>query len=193
MTRNGFTLVEMTVALLIFGMLASAGVALLSVSVRAQEAADTKLDEAASMRRATALLAGDLANAAPRLHRDEQGATRPAFTAGEGEVVLSLVRRGWENAEGEDRSSLQRIDYRLTGGTLRRDAYPHVDGARPDRSAILLSGVRTVTIRARANNGQWREIWDPANPSELPRAVELTFDTEKYGQLRQVLLVGAAG
>ena len=42
--RNGFTLVEMLVSLLIFAMLAAAGVTLLSFSVRAQDVAETRLD-----------------------------------------------------------------------------------------------------------------------------------------------------
>lgn len=194
MTRNGFTLVEMLVALLIFGGLAAGSVALLSVSARTQEAADVRLGLAGEVRRASALIAGDLANAAPRRPRGEAGEIRPAFAAGgSGGVILSLVRRGWENADGERRSSLQRVDYELSAGELRRAAYPHVDGAQPGRRALLMSGVRGVAVRTRAADGEWRDQWDPRDPAELPRAVELVLDTERYGALRQVLVVGAGG
>lgn len=194
MTRNGFTLVEMLVALLIFGGLAAGSVALLSVSVRTQEVAAAKLGVAGEIRGASALIAGDLANAAPRLRRGEAGEPRPAFasTTGGG-VVVSFVRRGWENADGERRSSLQRVDYQLAGGELVRLAYPHVDGTQPTRRATLLSGVRSAAVRVRAANGEWREHWDPRNPAELPRALELVLETERHGALRQVLLVGATG
>jgi general secretion pathway protein J len=49
----GFTLVELMVSLMIFGMLSAAGVALLSFSVRAQEAAESRLGDLAQLRRAT--------------------------------------------------------------------------------------------------------------------------------------------
>ncbi|WP_447410841.1 PulJ/GspJ family protein, partial [Clostridium perfringens] len=43
--EHGFTLVEVMIALLIFGMIAAAGVAILSFSVRAQGATATRLDD----------------------------------------------------------------------------------------------------------------------------------------------------
>ena len=45
MKRNGFTLIEMLIALTIFGMLTAAGVALLSVTARTQETSDRLLAE----------------------------------------------------------------------------------------------------------------------------------------------------
>ena len=82
---SGFTLVELLVSLFIFGMLSAAGVVLLSFSVRAQEAADARLGDLADFRRAGALLAGDLAQAAPRLARDGAGRARPALEGNSGE------------------------------------------------------------------------------------------------------------
>jgi general secretion pathway protein J len=64
--NDGFTLVELLVALTIFAMLAATGVTLLSFSVRTQEAAGERLDRLAEIRRAGALLTSDLAQAAPR-------------------------------------------------------------------------------------------------------------------------------
>ena len=42
--EHGFTLVEVMIALMIFGMLAAAGVAILTFSVRAQTATGKRLD-----------------------------------------------------------------------------------------------------------------------------------------------------
>lgn len=190
MTRNGFTLVEMLVAVAIFGLVAAAGVTLLSVSISTQQTTDRKLADVAELRRASALLAADLANAAPRLHRDEAGASRPAFEASAGALVL--VRRGWENGDGEARSSLQRVTYRLADGRLERAASRFVDGAPPQSSRALLGGVRRLAWRFRSVEGEWRDSWDPTDARALPSAVELVADTERHGSVRQLFLVGPA-
>jgi general secretion pathway protein J len=189
----GFTLVELLVSLLIFGMLAAAGVALLSFSVRAQEVAEGRLDDLAALRRAGALLAGDLAQAAPRAFRDEAGAVRPAFDGGTGEgggAALAFVRRGWENVDDSPRPSLQKVEYRLVGGRLERRSYPLVDGAAPQADAAILDGVRRLRLRYRDKQGAWRDRWDPTRITELPRAVELVMDVDGAGTTRQLFLAG---
>ncbi|HEX8622739.1 MAG TPA: type II secretion system minor pseudopilin GspJ [Allosphingosinicella sp.] len=191
--RNGFTLVELLVSLFIFGMLSAAGVALLSFSVRAQEAAEARLGDLADFRRAGALLAGDLAQAAPRLARDSAGNARPAFQGGGGEeggVVLAFVRRGWENLDDTPRPSLQRVEYRFADGRLERRVYPRLDGAAPLPATTVTEGVRRVRFRYRDGEGNWRERWDPTKATELPRAVELVMDAEGSGTTRQLFQTG---
>ena len=189
---NGFTLVELLVSLLIFGMLAAAAVAMLSFSVRAQEVAGDRLDDLAALRRAAALIAADLGQAAPRVHRDEAGLKRPAFLGGSGEgaVLIAFVRRGWENVDAEPRASLQRVEYRLAGDRLERRAWPRVDGAAPMAPIVLLDGVRRLRLRYRDREGAWRDRWDPTDPADLPLAVELVLDGEATGTTRQLFLAG---
>lgn len=190
--HNGFTLVELLVSLLIFGMLSAAGVALLSFSVRAQEVAGERLGDLAALRRTSALIAADLGQAAPRIHRDEAGLPRPAFVGGSGEggVAVAFVRRGWENVGAEPRASLQRVEYRLAADRLERRAWPRIDGSAPLATTVLLDGVRRLRLRYRDRQGEWRERWDPTDPAELPLAVELVLDTQATGTTRQLFLAG---
>jgi general secretion pathway protein J len=193
--RNGFTLVELLVSLFIFGLLSAAGVALLSFSVRAQEAAETRLGALGDFRRAGALLTGDLAQAAPRVVRDARGDVRPAFIGsggGQGGLVLAFVRRGWENIEEAPRPSLQRVEYSLAGGRLERRVYPRLDGAEPLPAGLVADGVRRLRLRYRDKEGNWRDRWDPTRPAELPRAVELVMDAQGAGVTRQLFLTGPA-
>ena len=193
MSRNGFTLVELLVSLLIFGMLSAAGVALLSFSVRAQQVADVRLDELSAFRRAGALLTADLALAAPRMVRDTDGAPLAAFVGGAGGegLLLGFVRRGWENADEAPRPSLQRVEYRFAGGRLERRFFPLLDGAAPLEPTILLDGVRAVRLRYRDRSGEWRDRWNPTAADELPKAVELVTQSEATGTTRQLFLAGA--
>lgn len=191
--EQGFTLVELLVSLLIFGMLAAAGVALLSFSVRAQDVAGRRLEEIGDFRRMSALLTSDLAQATPRLWRDENGVAKPAFIGGmgQGAPALVFVRRGWENVDGSDRSSLQKVEYRLSGDRLERIGYRFVDGAPPMQPVALLEGVRSLTLRYRDTRGEWRDRWDPTRPTDMPRAVEMVADIGRGGAVRELFLVGA--
>ncbi len=194
-SEQGFTLVELLVSLLIFGMLSAAGVALLSFSVRAQDLADKRLGEIGALRRLGAIVTSDLAQAAPRLARDQTGAARAAFIGGDGRTEgnsLSFVRRGWDNPDGSPRPSLQKVEYRLAGGRLERVAYLYVDGAAAMDTVPLIEGVTALRLRYRDARGEWRDRWDTVQPAELPKAVEMNVRLERSGTIRQLFLVGAA-
>ncbi|HEX2763015.1 MAG TPA: type II secretion system minor pseudopilin GspJ [Allosphingosinicella sp.] len=191
--EHGFTLVELLVSLFIFGLLSAAGVAMLAFGARAQENVGGRLDELGGFRRAGALLTGDLAQAAPRLVRDGAGAGGPAFVGASGEqggLLLAFVRRGWENVDEAPRPSLQRVEYSLVRGRLERRAYPMLDGAAPLAGVAVAEEVRRVRLSYRDDEGHWRERWDPKNPADLPRAVELVMDTAPTGTTRQLFLTG---
>lgn len=191
MKRNGFTLVEMLIALSIFGMLAAAGVTLLGVTARTQQTADRLLAEVGELRRLGALLEADLALAAPRPWRDRDGRPQRAFAGGgggEAPVLLAFVRGGWDSGDGP---RLQRVAYRLREGRLERLAFAHVDGAGEATAVTLLDGVRALRLRYRDEDGLWHERWAHSDQARLPRAVELVTDSESHGLVRQLFLVGS--
>jgi len=184
--NRGFTLVEMLIALTIFGMLTAAGVALLTLIVRTQATSERLLGEVGELRRAGALLTADLGQAAPRLSRDGDGHVRPAFIGGNGNgvLLLALVRGG------TDEDAAQRIEYRLQGDRLERLAFAHPDGASAAVSTVLLSGVRQIRLRYRDRDGGWQPVWAPTNAARLPLAVELLSDSAARGSVRELFLVG---
>lgn len=195
MTRaeRGFTLVEVLVALLIFGMLAAGGVAILSFSVRAQGATAAKLDDLGALNRTLSLLSADLAQAVDRPARDERGVRRPAFVGeagGAADPALRFVRAGWSNPDAAPRPGLQKVAYRVAGGVLERVGYPMLDGAAPLAPAALLTGVADARLRYRYK-GAWSDRWDGANGLALPDAVELRIVRTDRRQYRQMFLVGA--
>ena len=192
--ENGFTLVEMMVALLIFALIAAAGVSLLNFSIRAQAAAATRLDDVASDRRMSALLITDLAQAVPRITRDTNGASVSAFsgTGGTGTApFLRYVRAGWSNPSAAPRPSVQRVDLALVGGRLERQSYPMVDGAAPDPPQVLATNVASVVMRYRTR-GAWSATWTPPEPDALPQAVEMTVTRSHAAPLTMLFLVGVA-
>jgi len=184
----GFTLVEVMVALLIFGMLAAAGVAVLSFSVRAQAATGARFDEIAALERTGAIMAADLGQALPRAARDEGGTLLPAFVGGA--ATLRLVRGGWSNLDAAPRPGAQKVAYRLDADTWQRIAWPQLDGALPLDPAALMAPVATARLRYRYR-GAWSERWDGAAGVPLPDAVELTLVRKGGTTFRQLFLVGS--
>ncbi|OYU13891.1 MAG: type II secretion system protein GspJ [Alphaproteobacteria bacterium PA4] len=189
MTRDsqGFTLVELLVALFIFALISAAGTALLAFGVEARARTSERLDEIAAMTRLRALLTADLAQAAPRLWRDENGNRQPAFSSdGTG---LTLVRRGWRNDGGAARASLQRVRWQVSGGRLERVTAAMVDGAAPNPPAPVLVGVTQFRLRTLVA-GQWADGWQPLVADALPEAVEVVVTTDRQPELTQLFLVG---
>jgi len=191
--EQGFTLVEVMISLLIFGLLAAAGVALLSFSVRAQASTDAKLDDVQALNRLSSALAADLAQATERQTRNESGDLMPAFTgeAGSGSApMIRLVRAGWSNLDAAPRPSEQKVEYRVANGALERVAYPMLDGALPLPPAVMLTHVRQVGLRYRVN-GAWSDRWQGTPLYALPQALEMRVLRDDGAEFRQLFLVGS--
>lgn len=186
----GFTLVEVMVALMIFAMIAVAGVSLLAFSVRAQRATGVAADDMAAVNRLSAILTADLAQAQDRPTRDMGGARLPAFAgANGGDPLLRFVRGGWSNPDGAARADLQKVEYRFVDGAVERIGYPALDGAAAIAPAVILNGVRAVTVRFRYG-GAWADRWDGTAGAPLPQAAELVATRQDGTQWRMLFLVG---
>lgn len=185
--EHGFTLVEVMVSLMIFGMIAAAGVAILSFSIRAQAATTKRLDDGAALVRTISALSADLAQALPRAARDESGTLRPAFVGENGTVAM--VRGGWTNIDAAARPGAQKLVWQIVDGTLQRIGYPQLDGAAPLSATPMLTGVRDLTLRYRYN-GAWSDRWDGAGGVPLPQAMEMRMTRRDGTAYRAMFLIG---
>lgn len=190
--RNGFTLVEMMVALFIFAMLSVAGVIMLRSAVDSDEVTAGKLGQMAGMQRFVSLMEADLSQALPRTYRDDRGDRMPAFASqagGPDAAFLKFTRGGQSNINGEPRSNLERVEYRLTDGNLERWRYRMTDGGAIDQPAVLISNLDSIVLRFRDRRGLWTDGWETERLADLPRAIEIRFEQEGR-RYRQLFLVG---
>lgn len=188
--ERGFTLVEVMVALLIFSLLAVAGVAILSFSARANAAQGAHLDASAALARTAALLSADCGEALDRPARDETGTVRPAFTGGgDPEQLMTLVRGGWTNLDGAPRASIEKVAWRLAGDGLERIAWPAVDGAEPGPPSLMMPGIVAARVRFRVA-GAWADRFDGEAGVPLPQAAELLLIRRDGQQYRLACLIG---
>jgi general secretion pathway protein J len=189
---KGFTLVEMLVALAIFGLISAAGVTVMRFTVDNQTIVRAHTDRVAAFQRTRTILKYDLAQAAARRTRGEDGRpARDSFYGASSDrpgVLLRLARRGWENPDAAPRASVQYVEYRVSDGRLERSARPELDGAKLGMPQVLLDRIRSAGVRF-LWHGQWIENL-PGGPSDpLPQAVSLDMTIDDIGAVRQLFVV----
>ena len=188
-SEAGFTLIELIVALFIFGMLAAAGVGLMRFSVDAQSATKARLDDVAIERRMSVVLTNDLAQVVQRTNRDVAGRALPAFRGRSGSELMAYVRGGRSNGNGAARSGLQKIMWQLDKGQLQRVTYSMIDGAAPASPVVMADNVIRIDLRFKSA-GQWRSIWSPTTPTALPTALEFTITRRDREPVTRMFIVG---
>lgn len=188
--ESGFTLVEMLVAMTIFALLAAAGVGILRSSVDTQSAVDRRLAEVGAVGRLHALLASDLGQAVLR-PTGSPGGVQPAFV-GDGQG-MQLVRTGWLNLDGEARSNLQRVEWRLQPGGLARVGHRQIDWGDAGAPAMLARSVEHVAFRYRGAAGDWSSVWQASEAEPLPAAVELSLKLKRQPPLLFVIALPPRG
>lgn len=188
----GFTLIEVMISLLIFGLLAAAGVSLLSFAVRAQGATGAKLEQVSAMNRLSSIMTADLAQVSIRPTRGQGGEVLPAFTGESGaggSTMFRFTRDGWSNLDGAPRASEQKVEYAIDDNALVRIAYPMLDGAAPLPPTAMLDHVRQIALRYRIK-GAWSDRWVATPEYPVPAALELRLQRDDGVETRQIFLVG---
>ena len=178
----GFTLVEVLLALAIFGV-----IAVLAYRATASLAdGEARLSaEARRWRTLDALFTrfeADIRQAVPRGARlgpriEPAWLAVPADSAGS--AALVFTRAGAEFTD-EPGIAGQRIGYRLRGHAVEIAYWPHVDNAANIEPAVytLVDGVTTFRVAYLTRAGAWRDRWPEQGETDLPRAVrvDMTLD-----------------
>ena len=186
----GFTLLELLVALAIFGLLATMSYSGLRVILEQQSGTGVEAERLAELQKIYLLMQRDIEQAVDRPVRDEYGDTQPALL---GADTLQFTRGGWSNPAARTRSSLQRVGYVFEDDQLVRYSWAVLDRAQdsePLRQPLTAS-VEQLQLRFLAANNEWRVQWPDANPGAdpatlpqaLPRAVEVTLVHDHYGEI----------
>ncbi len=166
--ESGFTLVEMLVAVLLFGIIASVATALTASATRSFASTDTALAAVQDIEAARAVMAADFGQASARPSLAADGRVMPAFLLlPEGFV---LVRR----RPGDALPGIEKVAWGLADGSWSRQPFPAVDGAGPGDAVAMVPGVAGVRLRVAGADG-WQDQWRPSRPEALPRAVEVTL------------------
>lgn len=197
--RGGFTLIEVLVALAVFGVLSLLAYMTLGQTLSNADMLTERMDRLQAVQRTVRYLSNDLMQAAPRPVRLELGESLgPAISTDLGaEFSLEVTRGGWSNPAGLPRGTLQRAAYRIEDDELVRYHWTVLDRtfANEPVATILLDEVDSLIFRYMQTDGEWSETWPPlgaqgaANVRSRPRAVEIVLTLADEGEIRRLVEV----
>jgi general secretion pathway protein J len=206
---QGFTLVEVLIALSITAFVSMIAYSSLSSVISGVESMRESTDRTYEINRAWMIISRDLRQFVPRPVRDEFGEEEPALSGGPvARFALSFTRAGWHNPNANPRSNLQRINYRIEDEALWRDSYTVLDraGNTEPQSVLLLDGVEYMELAFLASlqgvqkesggsgldTSDWVESWivddqaSAAGAASPPVALEIRLQLDDWGEMRRM-------
>lgn len=187
---RGFTLLELLVALAIFGLVAVMAYGGLGTVLEQRAHTDASAQRLAALQKTYVVMQRDIEQAVARAIRDEYGDEQaPLATA----PVFQLTRGGWSNPAGRPRSSLQRVGYDLEEQQLVRYTWAVLDRSQDSQPLLqtLADHIVSMQVRYLDAAGNWQDSWPPletgvgeaAVEPGLPAAVEVSLEHEYFGNL----------
>jgi general secretion pathway protein J len=198
--KKGFTLIEVMVALAVFGVMSLLAYMSLGQTLANADMLTQRMDRLQSIQRTMSYLSSELLQAVPRPVRVELGdAPVPALQSSFGsDFALQLTHGGWPNPAGVPRSTLQRTAYRIEDGELIRYHWNVLDRTvnNTPLATVMLEEVESLTFRFLQVNDEWTEQWPPlaaqgGSNAGLPRAVEVVLVLADEGEITRVIEVSS--
>jgi general secretion pathway protein J len=189
---DGFTLLELLVALAIFGLLAAMSYSGLQAVLEQQSYTEQAADRLGELQKMYLIMQRDIEQIVPRTVRDEFGDAQQPLVGGD---ALQLTRGGWRNPAGRQRSTLQRVGYAYDDEQLVRYTWSVLDRAQDSEplQQPLIEDIENMLLRYLDGNDEWQEQWpdavagidaDPADTlPALPKAIEVTIEHKTFGTL----------
>ena len=195
--QKAFTLIEVLVALAIFGILSALAYGALSQTLLSAEMLNERMDRLQAIQKTMRHLSQDFIQLAPRPVRLELGdSIGPALQSDlRSEYAVELTRGGWSNPVALPRGTLQRAAYRLEEDELVRYYWTVLDRTLSNEpiAVTILDGVEGLKLSYLLDNGDSIEQWPPPTaPGPLglrqrPRAVEIILTLQDAGEIRRVV------
>lgn len=206
--QQGFTLLEVVVALIVSAIIGMMAFQALDGASRGAERTAEVLDEVNRLDRAWQLIGTDLRHIVqPGSNTVFRGESLKSAGENAEQTILQLKRRGWTNFSNLPRSDLQLVSYRLAEGKLWRDFMPdfnrpisELDIEREGFQQLLLENVKDVQLRflhkgllgsagkrvleGESYSDDWLPLWPDnavASAAGLPLAVEITIELTGAG------------
>jgi len=190
--QQGFTLLELLIASIIFAVMAVMAYGGLANVMDNSEASKKALLRLKQIQQTVSVLNRDFSQIVQRSIRDEYGNPQPFLTTeNDTDNIVELTRGGRNSPLVLLRSSLVRIAYRFDDDKLVRLQWPQLDRSpnMEAKKSILIENVEKVSIRFLDKNKEWQEQWPPLTtpPStELPIAIEIILQLNDWGDIRRL-------
>ena len=198
--ENGFTLVELLIAILIFGILSMLAYGGLDSVMQSRDRTESELNRLRQVQITFSQLQRDIEQLTARDGHDALGGKLLRLSAGQTSdtgLLLQYTRTGWTNPAQQTRSYLQRVAWRLDDDKLYRMSWPYVDRAFDDQatSTMLIDHIREVKLRFLDSKNEWQNLWplpDALADGKVllqPVAIEVTVVMEDWGEIVRLFKV----
>jgi general secretion pathway protein J len=199
--RNGFTLVEVLVALSLFALISVMGYRGLNSLIDGQRHLQERDNKWHAIDHCFMLFRSDLDQAIDRSIRNSSGVEEEGLIAdfdagGTLDALISWTKVGSPNL-GTLAAAPQRVGWRLRNHHIERLSWETLDqGARSEPHAtVILQHVERFEVRLLGPSGPqqaWDKRWRKPAHTGLPRAVEIQIEFEEGLTLTRVFDVPAA-
>ena len=217
--QQGFTLLELLIASIIFAVMAVMAYGGLSNVMNASETSKTALLRLKQIQQTISILNRDFSQIVERSIRDEYGNPVTFLTTkNDLDNLVEFTRGGRKSPPVLLRSSLVRVAYRFDEDKLVRLYWPQLDRSpnmEPKKTA-LIGNVEKVSIRFMDTNKEWQEHWPPLSASsstptptgsgsvglgttglgvaapptiDKPLAIEIVLQLKDWGDIRRLYAV----
>lgn len=187
---QGFTLLEVLVAMAISSFIYIGAYSLLDSVLRTDERISEKRIALEEVQRAFQMMQQDYEQILARSVRagSEVGA---AVEYKDFDKKIEFTRIGWRNPIQRPRSTMQRVSYFVEDNILYREHWLVLDRVSESEAKKnkLLDGVESMHFRFFDHvQNQWLDQWnkEPSDKQALPAAIEVTLKTNYFGDLVRV-------
>ncbi len=197
MRGRGFTLIEVLVALAVFGVMSMLAYAALGSTLSNADYLTERMERLQAVQRTMRYLSSDLMQAAPRPVRSDLGDSYvPAILSTlSSDFALEMTHGGWSNPAGLPRGTLQRVAYRIEDDELLRYHWGVLDRTYSNEPivTVLLDDVESLFFRFYDATGDDSEVWPPQGLQGgggmrlRPRAVEIVLALPDQGEITRLL------
>jgi general secretion pathway protein J len=207
--QQGFTLLELLIASIIFALMAVMAYGGLANVMDASEISKSALLRLKQLQQTVSILDRDLSQIVRRPIRDEYGNEQAALSAGNNvDNLIELTRGGQSSPPALLRSSLVRVAYRFDEDKLVRLRWPQLDRSpnMEAKQSILIDNLENVSIRFLDQNNEWQQQWPPLNassaepiidaegspvatPPAQPSAIEIILTLSDWGDIRRLYAI----
>ena len=199
-TQQGFTLLELLIASIIFAIMALMAYGGLDNVLDNSQSSQQALQRLKNVQQSVSVLNRDFTQIVKRPIRDEYGNPQPYLSAGNDiDNLVEFTRGGRVNPAGLLRSSLLRVAYRVEDEKLIRQQWPQLDRTQETepRESVLITDVEKVSLRFLDQDGEWHQQWPPlsaagaggAAPTVAPLGIEIVLQLNDWGDIRRLYAV----
>lgn len=184
--QQGFTLLEIVIALAIFSVMSMMAYAGLAAMLDARASSVPRAQQLAQLQTTLYLLNEDLSQVIKRPIRDQLGSSEPAFSIGRGNEILVFTRTVPSWLANSSETNLLRVSYSLEKEALYRRVWTIPDRTQQTeyrrRKLLVTQGVTIKGFSAKTKT--WGEV-----VGEIPQALDISFKLDGLGSVHRTFLI----